>query len=440
MNPRKRVGRRRSIAALAAIVTLIATPAAATAATAAGDQAPIAGLAELAGPEDLRGFADDLVAGIDPSVHGGVAVDIANRTVTLMVVRGRSEAALNARASVIKSPIGATVRTKLVDRDTVQLEQLRDTGVWSKLSAELADHVTYTQIDVERNQVVVGLDEVTPGARRQLKKLFGDAVAVRHGQRMTAMNRYNDGAPFYAGDRLMFSNNSFSPPYRWGCTGGFPATYQGREVMVTAGHCAPYGSATTPTYVAVGGREGENGCMLDDGCWAENFGRVWQTRLRAYPSKPEALANPPTVDLALITTTTLPFTWQAGSNTQTISLVSYPGADRTPTGVVCTSGATSLGYCGFTVEAGIKTLGPVPVGGGGWAMMQAWHARGTAQTRVCPGDSGGTVYSRFGAGASVIGVVTGSTSLPGECGNDLYFTHWGQGRPYFPNYVPLILA
>ena len=60
------------------------------------------------------------------------------------------------------------------------------------------------------------------------------------------------------------------------------------------------------------------------------------------------------------------------------------------------------------------------------------HARGTAQIRVCPGDSGGTVYSHFGAGASVIGVVTAGTSLPGECGNDLYFTPLGPGSPAFP--------
>jgi hypothetical protein len=261
---------------------------------------------------------------------------------------------------------------------------------------------------------------------------------------MVMLDRYADSAPWFAGDRILMR---YPNQRHYGaCTAGFGATYNATEVMVTAGHCAPYGATATPTSVTNGSAYRENGCPNVNGCdhgAFGSFGTVWQTRLRTYDTIAQATAGPLSTDLALVRTDTLPTTHAAGSAVNLTSLVSFPGATREPTGSACHSGATSLGYCGFTIEANIRAV--IADAQPGYARIQIWRAVRNASTfRVCEGDSGGTVYQHFGSGEMILGVVSGGwgpeapSTKGAECFGHLGFVYWGQGRGVFPGYTPLV--
>src|SRR5262249_4750446 len=148
----------------------------------------------------------------------------------------------------------------------------------------------------------------------------------------------------------------------------------------------------------------------------------------------------------LITTSSLQYTYKTGTDNDLTALVSFPGASSTPSGTVCHSGATSLGWCGFAVQAQITT-DIVKDPDGGYARFQYWPATATSSSpAVCEGDSGGTVFKYYSsAGQSIYGVVSARfgadrNSVKGvSCSADLGFTYWGQGRSVFPNYLPKIV-
>ncbi|WP_143049882.1 hypothetical protein [Asanoa ishikariensis] len=421
-------------------------PAAARAADA--DLAPLAGPAAMAAPADLGQVGAELLDGLAPSTHGGVHIDSADRSITLMVTAGASATAVGARAARINRP-GVTVKVKKVDRSREVLEHLRDDGVWNNLPADLAGQVTKTQIDTLDNRVVVEVANPTREVRRSLKKRFGDAVSVRAGSARTAMTRYDDFSPYFGADRILMR---FPNGQHYGaCTAGFGATYAGTQVMVTAGHCAPYGNMATPTSVTNGRMNGENGCTAVGGCSTApigSFGNVWQTRMRTHDTQAQANAGPLSVDLALIATLTVPTIWRADSDNLTSPVLSFPGAATLPSqsgAVICHSGATSSGDCGFSLQAEIATvtIDLDPGAPGRWARFQNWDAVSTNR-QVCGGDSGGPVYTQLGSGVSMMGVVsTGWGPVAGTvkgqpCNRNLGFVFWGQGRAVFPNYTPRI--
>jgi hypothetical protein len=221
--------------------------------------------------------------------------------------------------------------------------------------------------------------------------------------------------------------------------------------MVTAGHCAPYNGIPTPTVVTNGARNGENGCNTSTGgCDSEPrgaFGTVWRTGVKVFGSRESADDNPVSIDVAMIPTDTLPYTYAANSNSALATLRSFPGAARTPTAgtTVCISGATSLGDCGFSMLAGVYTA-IFPVGNGYFARWSTWRAT-SGSLQVCQGDSGGTAYSHFGGGGeSILGVVSGlygpaAGSIAGAlCARNLHISFWGMARAFDPAFTPIIAS
>ena len=433
---------RRLAPVVVAIAGLIVAGTATPAAAAPAPMVPLAGPAPAAGPASLADAADQLSSGLDPSTYGGIYVDTATNSVTLMALKGRTPAAALNRAA---SPAtGVAARTRYVTRSMATLTDMRDTSIWTRLPKDLRSHITGTQIDVLGNRVVINMDTVTDAARTELYTAFGDSVAVRQADAPSLMSgRYADTAPFYFGDRLIFS---FPGGDIYGaCTGGFGATYQGDNVMVSAGHCAPYGYiGTIPTVVNNGSFYGEAGCTNVNWCKGVSIGTVWQTRFKDYATSAQAQAGALSIDLSLTHANTLPYTFAAGSNSTVTLLHSYPGPARNPSGTVCFSGATSLGYCGFVVQAQPTTV--IGYDGVGYAKITVWHATANSSAiKVCEGDSGGTVYTHIsGGGESILGVVSTGwgadrPSVNGaSCSANLGFTFWGQGTSTFPGYLPVI--
>jgi hypothetical protein len=444
MKANHRLFTRPAVATAALILAsgILALPTAAVAAP--DDLAPLAGPPALSGPSDLRAYADSLISGLDPATHAGVHVDPATRALTVLTVTADADRAVTGRLTAQRDA-GVKVATVRATRSLATLEALRE-GLWKQIPADLAPRVFAAQVDTLTNRVVVEVDEPTDDVRRQLKALFGDAVAVRGGERAVMLNRYMDSSPWWSGDRIMMRHANGA--YAGACTSGFGATYLGTEVMVTAGHCAPYGSLATPTVITNGRMPGENGCTTATGCnWGTvgSFGTVWQTRFRTYTTQAGAEGGPLSTDLALIRSDTAQRTHVVGSETATSPLNSFPGAGHTPAGQVCHSGATSLGSCQFTIQANLTTV--IAEAGGHFARIQIWRANGTTSTsRACQGDSGGLVYQHFtsGVGETVLGVLsTGNGgSRPGlkgvACTSGFGFTYWGQGRTPFAGYTPLI--
>jgi hypothetical protein len=390
-------------------------------------------------------MATDLVANVDPRNHAGVDVDPGTRALTVMSVRGVEDATLASRIADLRRA-GVTVRTKVQARSRAELEELRD-GLFARLPSDLLSRVFGARIDTAANRVVIDVDDPSNGVRAELRRLFGDAVSVRRGQRITLTDRYDDLAPWYGGDRILL----YVPPHAYteACSSGFGATYRNQTVMVTAGHCAPYGDVATPTLVANGATNGEGGCQLftcPDPAGPGSFGTVWRTGMHMYadPNVAVAKSTPQSIDLAMILTSTSPYTWAAGSDSALAHLTSYPGPSRTPAGSICLSGAQSWGTCGFQVLAE-QYVGPVAeeINNVTYYAKVTYYEATSTSLSVCGGDSGGTVYSHFSQGGeSILGVATGTRgnvmpSIHGSpCGSNLLFTYWGQALEFYPGFLP----
>jgi hypothetical protein len=155
---------------------------------AADDLAPLAGPPALSGPSDLRDYADSLVAGLHPATHGGVHVNPSTRLVTVVTVTAGADRAVTDR-SFAQRRTGVKVTTLRANRSLATLEALRDDVLWKGIPAALAPRILATQIDTLTNRVVVEVDEITDEIRRELRARFGDAVAVRSGERAVMSHR-----------------------------------------------------------------------------------------------------------------------------------------------------------------------------------------------------------------------------------------------------------
>ena len=177
---------RRLAPVVVAIAGLIVAGTATPAAAAPAPMVPLAGPAPAAGPASLTDAADQLSSGLDPSTYGGIYVDTATNSVTLMALKGRTPAAALNRAA---SPAtGVAARTRYVTRSMATLTDMRDASIWTRLPKDLRSHVTGTQIDVLGNRVVINMDTVTDAARTELYTAFGDSVAVRQADAPSLMS------------------------------------------------------------------------------------------------------------------------------------------------------------------------------------------------------------------------------------------------------------
>jgi len=439
--------RRSFTAATLALAAVLLLPLGGVASAASGDDmAPLAGPPARIDDPRAQSFAVDLIRGMDPAT-GGIAVDVATRTITVMVVRGRDTAALRQRVAAAHYT-GYRIKTADVTYDAAYLDDLRQNAIWRQAPTEVLDHVVGTQVDTRLNRVVVILDNVTSELRRALRKQFGDKVAVRRGERLEPMSgRYTDPSPHSGGARLIIG---IPGSINYGlCSAGFPATYNGNRVMVTAGHCLAYTSAGVPPYeISNGAWNGEGGCVSIV-CWfgvQGDYGHLYQTRFKLYATQDEADHAPESIDIAMIAGSAVqPVVYRAESSVNTSQIVSNPGSSRSPSGSnLCVSGATTWGHCGYVVVlAGPITLrnhivqqAPWP---SGYVRVDVWVALNPdTSLLLCNGDSGGTVYGHFGTGEMVYGVAVDTNKDGTNCGTQLGFTYWGQASGTFPGYLPII--
>jgi hypothetical protein len=116
-----------------------------------------------------------------------------------------------------------------------ELQKVQDAIPSSAPFAALGGALVKWGIEPESNSVQVGVTSVTPDLVAQARAAFGDAVTVVQTDPVTSdLNRFNDIAPYYGGDRI--DGPSFF------CSSAFTVTdFNDNDLMLTAGHCFSQG-------------------------------------------------------------------------------------------------------------------------------------------------------------------------------------------------------
>jgi len=93
-------------------------------------------------------------------------------------------------------------------------------------------------VDVERNRVGVGVEDLTGADRRALAARYGDAITTRGIRAIRRVSRGNSYPPLKGG--LTIDSPQGLTSYR--CTSAFVAQNAGSYYLLTAGHCGPVNS------------------------------------------------------------------------------------------------------------------------------------------------------------------------------------------------------
>ncbi|MBW3085947.1 hypothetical protein KEM60_02158 [Austwickia sp. TVS 96-490-7B] len=259
------------------------------------------------------------------------------------------------------------VKDKITKKDTEikvvsrSMNTLEDQA--KKLTEKLGDKLVSTRVDVENNRVVatVKKDQVNP-AKDSAKGMDGVEV-----EGTEIVPKAQDD--IYGGQQIEFSGSV--------CSVAFNATKDGKDVFITAGHCAagraPFSHNRKPL-----GRPIAFDFPGPD---------------MAYASLEQGWTGQPGVDK-----------WNGRG-------VAVKGSEEAPVGAaVCKSGRTTQWTCG-TIKAKNVSVNYTKKDGRGYERMI-----GLTQTNTCtePGDSGGAWIS----GSQAQGITSGGAGAPGPDGRD----------------------
>ncbi|MBW3085945.1 hypothetical protein KEM60_02156 [Austwickia sp. TVS 96-490-7B] len=262
---------------------------------------------------------------------------------------------------------------KVVSRSMSTLEDQA-----KKLTEKLGDKLVSARVDVEKNRVVatVKKDQVNP-AKDTAKSMDGVEVEGTDAE-VTAQ------ADIYGGQQIEFGGSK--------CSIAFNATKDGKDVLITAGHCmpnrAPFTHNNQPLARPV---EGE------------------------FPG--------PDMGYAVLEQG---WTGQPGVDKWNGRGVAVQGSEEAPVGAaICKSGRTTQWTCGVIQSKNVSVNFTRP---GGFDRMT-----GLTQTNACtePGDSGGAWIS----GSQAQGITSGGAGRPGPNGRAQCLEKVGQQNVAY--YQPL---
>jgi hypothetical protein len=304
---------------LVAYVVLMVLVAGGLASTAVGEPAPPVSQAEAskraevghqdtAPPEEPADstrralWAQGLVQTLPTDQRAGYWVD-ENNTVTLYVAGDADGARRQWQEEIDSSGFDvAVVRvTYSSEQLGAQLESSRwkDRGVPQEWLAGLMG----VGLDYRENALELRVLSSWAGNATDLERFLGVRVVttVVEGPMQALYGRFEDNPPRWGGTRikLYWPGSDLNDPNSLDklkepviCTAGFPAISEGYEVMTTAGHCAPYGAASTPRWAWNGKSLTEGGilCALA-GCRHREVGSVWKTMAKTYSTQTQALGT-----------------------------------------------------------------------------------------------------------------------------------------------------
>ncbi len=268
------------------------------------------------------------------------------------------------------------------------------------------------------NALVIGLTDPTPALRLLARRTFGPSVIVVQRDRSQAMvkrsiatgartqqyrgplvsatttapNRLNDSAPFYGGDRIIYTSalpNGYTNIEQ--CTASFVFNQPGfGRVMSTAGHCGPNGRAWQQGWFdKPNSRIYENGLMGTD--YNTQFGnnRPDGELLKGGSYAPRV------------------YTSSSGNSPQS----STPRLPSVGEGL-CTDGSFTGQNCYAKVHATNACLNLADNGTVYYVCNQLLLQSTNGSVIVQPGDSGGPVYTHNGTQPQLVaeGIISGGTS------------------------------
>lgn len=315
-----------------------------------------------------------------------------------LVLPAKTQAGLNGEKAAVAA--GRIRRAPTVHRRVTysynELEHVKhDATTLGQLGLPGADAIFATEIEPDKNRVLISADNVTTDLLKALRARYGPGkVAVSKEARQTPQllaSRVADTRPFFGGAAI-------NRPVGWfggyiACTSGFAYQKASYYYLLTAGHCAPAGgSFQTPAGTPLGTvKSGER----------ENFDKgVGTVRIPG-----AVLSGPPYTgdrnmlgDLALIPVTKTGmsaariYTGAATSSTSAI----VGGVRPTYKGsTYCYSGRFTYQQCGYVVD---RLAMDQQLSSGEWVrnVNRGYDMRGR-----CPiqGDSGAPIYWRRADGA-----------------------------------------
>ncbi|WP_030194273.1 hypothetical protein [Streptomyces sp. NRRL S-87] len=241
---------RRSLALAAALAALTVLPLGAATARAGASGALSAEVVAGMTPQRQAEVLEPLRVAADAAARAGrgaladvyTQVELAPdyRSVNVYLTDpGRRAALLDA---VRRADPGADPRLLTVRKAAKSAARLRQEIDALRARPDLPFRITLAASAVDGSAVELAVDDV-PAARRYLAspavahRLAAEGAApvrVRQAPAAVPLSRWNDSAPFYAGAALgpAFGSSAY-------CTSGIPAvsTWDGRQWLVTAGHC-----------------------------------------------------------------------------------------------------------------------------------------------------------------------------------------------------------
>ncbi|MCW2943092.1 MAG: hypothetical protein JWN00_6077 [Actinomycetia bacterium] len=373
-------------AALTSAAAILASPAIAQAAPQPLTDAEIVALplsqqAALLNPLRATASALDAVGrGRGAGIYSGVSIDAPHRRVDLFLTDTAKARTFLAEAKAGHPSVNlvsvSVARSKF---SRAALHAARDQVLRS--AATLPIQVDSASAPADGHALVLGVEQRPGQANRSLAtslpKVAGVDVVLTAGQKATPSDRYNDTAPYVAGDYVTNSG--------WSCTTGIPmADSSGRTYISIASHC---GHTGTTWYTGGGHTVGT----------VSGYSTQW--------------------DVAIIPTSSVAEEYDTGGRLFYLDSTAYSyNGDY-----VCQNGYTSQMVCGIKVNNAdiYVTLGA--------ERYSSFTARGVTGYRVgggtaCQGgDSGGLVFSIDGSTTRQIrGQVSGT--INGTGGNTMFWT------------------
>lgn len=271
-------------------------------------------------------------------------------------------------AAVTRARQSVTVEVHAARYSRMELERASE-RMLAHVRAHRGGPAHLVAIPADGHGLIVGADRAVTAEAAGLPEV-GLPVSIEQRPRATTMGRLDDYAPFWGGARIVNNDNGR------GCTAGFGvrSIWDGREYMLTAGHC---------------GRPG-------GGWWNGNVTRWLGTGAHEHVGH----------DLLLIETNAGGFVFDGGVTNAFSRRVAgwnwvYPGQ------WVCSSGAVTGGHCDNFVDDDSYSLCGVDFYGNYECHTNLVGSLSWTDPAGRPGDSGGPMFSLSGDNVVALGTITG---------------------------------
>lgn len=319
---------------------------------------------------------------------GGVGTDLQNN-LFVDIVDGAAASATRAQVDTVLSQYSETAGQYAVTIQSVQFGLNHLQGIVTELASPVGVGLTLRPVlknwgvDPVKNQVTIGVPELTPTVSSVLSRAFGDAVSLfvfTEDAHTLSVTRGSDIQPYNGGDRI--DNISYGNS----CTSGFPVNLaQGGRGMLTAGHC--------------GNRTSTSADHFNNGGHA--FGHIGE---RSLGSGTDKLDSAVLVDQAY---STLIFTGTSASapvkGRATVSVGDMP----------CFSGSYTNNVCGRSRVLETDRCASATDQRFGTTVSCHLDGFSNPSASIQPGDSGGPVYDNTTGGILAKGTITSTTSTEG---------------------------